>query len=381
MLLAVAVATAGVSPAFLLGGLAVQVRGELQFGPGAFGLAVAIFFASSSLASVVFGRVVQRVGSHAGMRLAAVCAAVALVGIFLLAYSWVSLVLFLILGGFANAVGQPATNLSLTREVPPDRQGLSFGVKQSAIPAATLLAGLAVPLVALTVGWRFVFVGAAALALGVALLVPAGRDVAVPAKDRGRYDARPTSLVLLAVGIGLGSTAATPLGAFAVESSVASGMGEGTAGLLLALGSALNIGVRVVFGSLADGMSGGRLRIAAAMLAVGTVGFVMLGTGSGALLVAGTLVAFAAGWGWPGLFNFAIVKVSPSAPAAATGITQTGASAGAAAGPLLFGLVAESSGYGAAWLLCAALAALAALAILLGRSRVLRDRDALSNAS
>lgn len=377
MLLAIAVATAGVSPAFLLGGLAVQVRGELGFGQGAFGLAVALFFTSSSLASVVFGRVVQRIGSHRGMRLAAVCAAVSLLGIAVFANSWASLVLCLVLGGFANAIGQPATNLSLAREVPPNRQGLSFGVKQSAIPTATLLAGLAVPLVALTIGWRFAFAGAAALALVVAFLVPPGRDVAGPTKQPGSGDARTASLVLLAVGIGLGSTAATPLGAFVVESSVASGMREGNAGLLLALGSASNILVRVFFGYLADGMSSGRLRIAAFMLVLGTLGFVMLATGSEALLVVGTLIAFATGWGWPGLFNFAIVKTSPGAPAAATGITQTGASAGAAIGPLMFGLVVEASSYSVAWALCGVLAFLSAIAILLGRSRVLRDRSAV----
>ena len=376
MLLAIAVATAGVSPAVLLGGLAVQVRGELGFGQGAFGLAVALFFTSSSLASVVFGRVVQRIGSHRGMRLAAICAAISLLGIAVFANSWASLVVCLVLGGFANAIGQPATNLSLAREVPPNRQGLSFGVKQSAIPTATLLAGLAVPLVALTIGWRFAFVGAAALALVVAFLVPPGRDVAGPIKQPGSGDARTASLVLLAVGIGLGSTAATPLGAFVVESSVASGMREGYAGLLLALGSASNILVRVFFGYLADGMSSGRLRIAASMLFLGTIGFVMLATGSEALLVVGTLIAFAAGWGWPGLFNFAIVKSSPGAPAAATGITQTGASAGAAIGPLMFGVVVEASSYSVAWALCGVLAFLSAIAILLGRSRVLRDRSA-----
>jgi MFS family permease len=377
MLLAIAVATAGVSPAFLLGGLAVQVRGELGFGQGAFGLAVALFFTSSSLASVVFGRVVQRIGSHRGMRLAAVCAAVSLLGIAVFANSWASLVVCLVLGGFANAIGQPATNLSLAREVPSNRQGLSFGVKQSAIPTATLLAGLAVPLVALTIGWRYAFVGAAALALVIAFLVPPGRDVAGPIKQPGSGDARTASLVLLAVGIGLGSTAATPLGAFVVESSVASGMREGNAGLLLALGSASNILVRVFFGYLADGMSSGRLRIAASMLVLGTIGFAMLATGSEALIVLGTLIAFAAGWGWPGLFNFAIVKSSPGAPAAATGITQTGASAGAAIGPLIFGVVVEASSYPVAWSLCGVLAFLSAIAILLGRSRVLRDRSAV----
>lgn len=378
ILLAVAVATAGVLPAFLTGGLAVQVRGELDFGAGALGLAVAAFFGFSSLASALMGRVVERIGAHRGMRLAAVGSAASLLGVALLAYSWAGLVACLFLGGLANAVAQPATNLSLAREVPAGRQGLSFGIKQAAIPTSTLLAGLAVPTLALTVGWRWAFVGAAALALGVAAGVPReGAGGVRRVKEARAGDARPWSLILLALGIGLGSTAATPLGAFIVESAVVSGLQVGTAGLLLALGSAFSIVVRVVLGNLADRMSGGRLRMVAAMLGIGVVGFVLLSTGMSAFLVAGTLLGFGAGWGWPGIFNFAVVKTNPGAPAAATGITQTGASGGAALGPLVFGLVVEGSSFGTAWLVCGGIALAALVAILVGRRMVLRDRMVL----
>jgi MFS family permease len=378
VLLAVAVATATVLPAFLTGGLAVQVRGELDFGTGALGLAVAAFFVSSALASAVMGRAVERVGSHRGMRLAAVSSAASLLGVALLANSWAGLVACLVLGGLANAVSHPAANLSLVREVPAGYQGLSFGIKQAAIPVATLLAGLAVPTIAVTLGWRWAFAGAAVLALAVAFLVPAGtsRDVVRRPREIRDKDARVTPLVLLALGIGLGSTAATPLGAFLVESSVATGLRVETAGLLLASGSAASIVVRVLFGRLADGMSGGRLLLVAAMLATGVAGFALLATGRVALLLPGALLAFAAGWGWPGLFNFAIVKTSPGAPAAATGITQTGASGGAAVGPLVFGLVAEAGSYQAAWLVCGVFALGALVAILAGRHLVLRDRRA-----
>jgi MFS family permease len=123
-------------------------------------------------------------------------------------------------------------------------------------------------------------------------------------------------------------------------------------------------------------MSGGRLRLVAAMLCVGTAGFVLLATGAGPLLVVGTVLGFGAGWGWPGLFNFAIVRTSPGSPAAATGITQTGASGGAALGPLLFGFVVEVSSYSTAWLVCGGMALVAAAAILAGRARVLRERAA-----
>jgi MFS family permease len=187
--------------------------------------------------------------------------------------------------------------------------------------------------------------------------------------------------VLLAVGIGLGSTATTPLGAFIVESSVAAGLRVETAGLLLALGSAVNIAVRVAFGHIADGMSGGRLLLVAAMLGIGVGGFVLLATGESGLILPGALLAFGIGWGWPGLFNFAVVKTSPGAPAAATGITQTGASGGAALGPLVFGLVVEAASYDAAWLLSGVVALVAMVVILIGRRMLLRDRgraDALS---
>jgi MFS family permease len=321
------------------------------------------------------GRLVEGVGAYRGMRLAAAGSAASLLGVALLATSWAGLVGCLVLGGLANAVTHPATNLSLAREVRAGRQGLSFGVKQAAIPLATLLAGLAVPGIAATLGWRWAFVGGAALALAVAALVPAGTSEGAVRRgeEAGEKNARVTPLVLLAVGIGLGSTAATPLGAFLVESSVAAGLRVETAGLLLAAGSAINIAVRVAFGHLADGMSGGRLLLVSGMLGIGVVGFALLATGEAGLIVPGALLAFGAGWGWPGLFNFAVVKTSPGAPAAATGITQTGASGGAALGPLVFGLVAEAASYDVAWLVSGTVALAALGAILIGRRMLLRD--------
>lgn len=377
MLLAVSVATVGVLPAFLTGGLAVQIRGELGFGAGSLGLAVALFFGISSLASALAGRVVERVGYRTAMRFSSLVGVLSLLAVATLAGSWWGIVACLVFGGMGNAIAQPATNLLLAREVSGGRQGLAFGIKQAAIPIATLLAGLAVPVLAVTVGWRWAFAGAALLALLVALFVPRGGNggTAGRTKKARTGDAPVAALILLAVGIGLGSTAATPLGAFVVESAASTGVDVGTAGLLLALGSAVGIAVRVVAGYLADGMSSGRLRLVAGMLVLGTAGFVMLASGSPSFLVVGVVLAFGAGWGWPGLFNFAIVKSSPSSPAAATGITQTGASGGAALGPLLFGYTVEATSFGTAWLAAAAVALLAAAAILAGRHMLLRDRE------
>jgi MFS family permease len=59
--------------------------------------------------------------------------------------------------------------------------------------------------------------------------------------------------------------------------------------------------------------------------------------------------------------------------AAATGITQTGASGGAALGPLVFGLVVEAASYEVAWLVSGAIALAALAAIIAGRRMLLRD--------
>jgi predicted MFS family arabinose efflux permease len=188
-------------------------------------------------------------------------------------------------------------------------------------------------------------------------------------------------LILLALGIGLGSAAAVPLGAFTVGSGVAAGLQVEFAGLLLAAGGIVGIVVRLALGWLADRRSGGHLRIVAIMLVVGTVGFVLLASGVSWLFVLGTVLAFGAGWGWHGLFNFAVVKYNRNAPAAATGITQTGAAAGSAVGPLIFGAIVESTTYSTAWLSAGAAALAAVAAILAGRWMLIRHLSTMSKPS
>src|SRR5215210_6113790 len=107
VLLAVAVATAGILPPFLTGGLAVQIRAELGFGAGALGLLVAVFFAASALFSVVSGRVVERIGSSRGMRLSALTGACSMIAVAVLAGSWWGLVACLVFGGWGTRSPTP----------------------------------------------------------------------------------------------------------------------------------------------------------------------------------------------------------------------------------------------------------------------------------
>ncbi|CAN5751241.1 hypothetical protein BH24ACT3_BH24ACT3_16720 [soil metagenome] len=378
---AVAATSVAVLPTFLAGALGVQLRADLGFGEAGLGLAVGAFFASGALASAVLGRSAERLGAARSLRGAALWSAAVQLGIAGLARSAVSLTALLALAGAANALAQPAGNLFVARELPPSRQGMAFGVKQSAIPVATLLGGLAVPTVALTVGWRWAFVIGAALALGAAALVPAAPPSATATtttrpRRRGRAagDTPLAPLVVLGVGVGLGAAAAGTLAAFLVSSGVEAGLDERLAGLALTLGSAMGITVRLVAGFRADRRTGGHLRVVAAMLALGTGGYLLLATGAPVAHLLATPLAFGAGWAWPGLFNLAVVRANPGSPAAATGITQTGTYIGAVAGPLLFGAVAARWSYEAAWTSSAVLSLSGAVGMLAGRSLLRRSR-------
>ncbi|MPY91626.1 MAG: MFS transporter [Acidimicrobiia bacterium] len=372
----IAASTAGVLPVFLVGGLAVQIRDDLGLSPAAQGWVVFGYFAVSAASSAVLGRIVERLGPARGMRLAAVGGAASLAGA-AASPGFGALLVALTLGGLANALAQPAANALIVAAVPPTRNGLAFGVKQSAIPAATLLAGLAVPTVGLTVGWRWAFAGAAALALVAAAIVPA---VSTPARRAGQRSARPEAalgaLAVLSIGAGLGAAMANSLGAFLTSAAVDAGLATGSAGALLSLASVVGLSSRLSLGWRADRRDGGHFRVVVVMLFVGSLGLVGLAVGARATIVAGALVAFGAGWAWPGVFNLAVVAYNRAAPAAATGITQTGAYAGGAIGPLVFGYVADQAGYSSAWLVFAAVAVAAAGVVALGNRLILADASA-----
>ena len=375
---AVATTIASVVPVFLVGGLAVQMGAELGFSPAGLGLAFAVYFGVSALSSVPAGALVERYGAAAAARAGILIAAAGLLAIAVAARSFAVLMVLLALSATANALGQLSANAALSR-ISTRRQGLSFGIKQSAIPAATLLAGLAVPVVALTVGWRWAFATAAVGAAAALVLVTPFPGRRNGPRGRGREGRGPTAtgaLVVIGVAVALGAGSAGSAGAFLVDSTVDRGIAPGLAGLTLTLGSIACISVRVGAGWLAD-LRGvhGDVRPVAALLATGAVGLALLSVPGTPALAAGVLLGFGFGWAFPGLVNFAVVQLHPESPAAATSITQTGVYVGGALGPLAFGTVAATSGYAAAWR-SAAVAILMAAGLILAARRMLRHHVA-----
>jgi predicted MFS family arabinose efflux permease len=276
-----------------------------------------------------------------------------------------------VVGGAASSLAQTASNLSIARCVLPSRHGWLFGVKHACVPTAMFLAGLAVPTLALTVGWRWAFRLAAILAVVTAALVPWQEQSSTltprpPLISRSAEKPRTPMhlLVLLSFAVGLGIGAIDPLGAFFVGYSVSIGVEEQVAGLLLAAGGFCGIVARLVAGRLIDRMAHADFTVIASMITLGAIGIIILNVGGYLGLVVGGFLGFAAGAGWSGLFTFAVVKDNPEAPAAAWGIAQTGKFIGAATGPVVFGVVADRVSFSAAfWMSTMALLAAAWLMI------------------
>ena len=363
----------GQLPVFLTGAMAVQITDDLRFGAAALGVAIAMFRVAGALTARYLGGLVDRIGAIASLRLSTTISMVTGVGMATTTTNWAILVAWLMLGATGNVLAQPAANRLLVRTVPTHRQGVAFGVKQSAPPTASMLAGLSVPAIALTVGWRWAYLVGAVL--GVVVLISAGRRLP-PAErqttsraDRPKLRDRGT-LILLAFALGLSTTASVPVAAFFVDASVRAGSSPELAGWLLAVASGAAILTRLVGGAVADRLAGGHLRLCAVMVALGSSGLALLALGSPAAMAVGVVIAMMGTWGFNGVYVFSLMRAYPDAPGAATGATMPGGLMGGMLGPVVFGVLVEQASYPAAWWFTCVAALLAAGGFVLAAARV-----------
>ena len=375
VVLAIGVAISAVLPVFLTGALAVQIKRDLNFTPSLLGAAVAIFFLFAAVSSFISGQLSHRLNGALVIKQCMIASSAVLVGIGTIARSYGIFVALLAVGGVVNGTLQPHINLFVTHAIPRRRQGFAFGVKQAAVPLATFLAGLAVPALALTAGWRYAYLAAAPLGVFFFFLVPKSILPADAESVRTSFD-RPSvaPIVMLAIAMGLGTGAANSFGAFVVSFAVHSGWRPGLAGLLIVFGSVVGVVTRVGQGLWADKRHGKHFVVAAWSVAIGGGGYLMFATGFGWLIVPATVISYGAGWGWNGLFIFGVVRNFTKYAGYATGTVQAGAYIGSVLGPLAFGFVVEQAGYRLAWGLAALSGFFAAFAISIARRLVTSDQ-------
>lgn len=354
-------------PVFLVSSQSVVLQRELGFGKVQLGLAVSACYAASALTAVPVGRLVQRAGPSNGLRLAALLSMTSLVLIGAVASGWWTLLIALALCGAANASAQVASNMALADGVAPSRQALAFGAKQAAVPFASLLAGVSVPLVAAFVGWRGDALAAAGLVAATLLLAPRlapGRPrLPKPTMDVDRF------LIALGVSGFCAGAIGNALPAFTVDAATAAGLGHNSASLLLALGGGAAVAGRIAAGWLADRRHSSGLGELMAVTLIGAGAFALLAVGHGSRLVfvVATLAAFAGGWGWAGIIYFATVRAHPLAAGTASGFVLSWVYAGNVVGPAGVGAIAESTSYTVAWVVSAVVLAGSAVAAAVAR--------------
>ncbi|MEV5556920.1 MFS transporter [Nonomuraea wenchangensis] len=356
-------------PAYLAGTLGVAIRLDLGLDSAALGLTLSLFYAVSAVGMSFGGRIVDRMGARRALRLSAALTGGSLAGVAVFGGSWAGLLVSLAVGGLGSAVGGPIGALLIVRNVRLSRRPMAFGIERASLPASTLLASLALPLLASIMHWRLVFlVGTVAVVVLAALRVP---DPSPPqgagGGPRPRTPLKPLGpLLMITVSFFLCAAAANALSGFFVDYGVTVGLSQSVAGTALAVGSAVIIAVRLGLG-LGRRRRHGRLTVAA-LMAAGACGFLLLASGDRVLGLLGMLIAGGAGWGWTGLIALAVAEAYPEGPGAASGIVQAGGSAGGIVGPFVVGAAAQYSSYSLGWGLAAMFVVVASVLVFMNRA-------------
>jgi MFS family permease len=344
--------TMGVMPVFLIGALSAEMGADLGYGSARTGLAITIFFASGAITAVTMGGVTERIGASRAMRLGVVIAGLVLLGIGFLASAWWHLAVLAAISGTGIALIDTGGARSFADAIRVERHGTAFGIKEASIPVASMLAGISIPLLVGRFGWSAAFIAGACLVPVVVWLVPGHlRSGPAPASPvTGPGGGERSGLVLFAVGVAAGSAATSAGATLFVPAVTDAGWSSSSAGSLLAGASVVSIVTRITLGWSSDRAPTRTWMMLVGSLVLGAAGAMMLALAvAGFWIVAGAILLVGAGWGWSGLAFLSAVRARPHAPAVAAGIVLTGLAGGGASGPALFGIMASTWSYSAAW--------------------------------
>ena len=228
-------------------------------------------------------------------------------------------------GGAALAI--PSVQVALVTRIPHERQGVAFGLNMSAVPASILLAGIAVPLVGETAGWRWAFGGAGAVGIGLSLAAATSLRNERWTSSAGRREPIHRKPVFLGCGaMFLGLWGGQSVATFAVESGVDAGHNAGSIGYALAVASVVAIAVRIVAGWWADRTGPGRAFPGDPCThrdRGGGIGLLAVG-GSFLVVAAGVVLGLGFGWGWNGVLVYGLVRPNPRAAATTASVMMIG---------------------------------------------------------
>lgn len=352
-------------PQYTLGVLAPVLIDEIAVGETQLGLLASMLYVSAAMVARLAGRRIDRVSGRMTLSFLFGTATTALV-VMASSNSWRGLLPAVLLAGVAIGANNLVTNRLIAVHIPDGRRGLVIGVKQIGVKLAHVAAGAAVPVLAVTLGWRQ---GLRLLALGVALAavlalraIP-GRQTAPngapPAQDEpeAHLSDRVRWLRYYAVFMGVGMSAITTYLPLHAVQNVGLSLVEG--GLVVTLLGATAVAARLIWAAVAE-----RSRQPAMVLAVLSAGgglslaaIAMAPAVGPWLLWLGSATAGATAGGWNVVAHLTVVsEIELERAAAATGLVQATFMIGLAVGAPLFGLLVESTGsFQLAWLVAGAL--------------------------
>ncbi|HTO11137.1 MAG TPA: MFS transporter [Candidatus Binatia bacterium] len=301
----------------------------------------------------------------------------------------------LVVAGFGFSVLNPSTGKAVIEWFPARRRGVAMGIKQTGLTLGGLAGALALPPLALAVGWRGALGAAGALSLVSGALValvyrsPAGTAV-TPAHPRARlgelgvFLRRPGVLVVFFSGFFLSTAQSSVLAYLALYTRETFAVSAVAAGQCLALAQMGGTGGRLAWGAISDRLFGGRRRpgvVVNALMGAGAYAALALGAWLPTpLLIPLAIVAGAGAFGWVGLYFALVAEIGGTRYAGLlTGVAVAFAWSGVLVGPPGFGLLLEATGaYTAPWLGLAAISL--AVALTLPRPRPLVQRDGHAGA-
>ncbi len=341
----------GVMPLYLTSAQVVSLDSALGFDAGRLSIGTAIYFGLAAVVAQPVAKIVSTIGAQCGLQVGALFSLIGSVAA-ATAVSWLALLVAVGCAGLANAFMQVSANIVLAMDAAFDRQGLSFGAKQGAVPLSSAAAGVLLPSVGVALGWRWPYVFAIGLAFVVMFLAPTVTDRPTRRSRPRKRDLPPlsTALKLLAVGGACGGAAGNGLSLFLVPAAVDNGITEAAAGAILAVGSAMVFLLRVAVGALADRVkSTGHVEMMVILFLGALASFGLAIVHSADAFVIVMPLALLGAWGWPGLIYFTVVRIHPEATARASGVILASNLTGTLVGPSVVGQLANRNNYTAAW--------------------------------
>ena len=362
--------------------LAPEIAASLDIDAAAIGLYQSTAFVGAAFLTLMSGSLVLR---HGGVRVNQVSVVLSAAGVGLAIAGSVPLVaLGAVLAGMGYGLATPGASHVLARVTQPDRRGLVFSVKQSAVPLGGLVAGVLFPPIAERFGWVWAIALACAMVVSAAIVIQPLRARLDDDRDlahRVRIDApgqsirlilmtprlRPIALVAFSYG-----AMQLCLFAFFVTYLVEHvGLDLVTAGLLFAVMQGAGFVARVGWGWVSDRWMSARPLLAA--LGAGTIASTVAATAFSdawplAGLAAASVALGATGVGWNGIY---LAEVARAVPLDKVGLATGGALmftfVGVVLGPSTFGaIVAATGSYAAAFIAMDALVLATVVALVIG---------------